>query len=142
MEFYRASDCVDYVGSDPKIPALPMELAEPLHGYRVSLTAPVDTGFAGYILVDRATYERLRTAELPKQNFGIYQTMVGPVVLRRSRVVVQLAKKEFESYIETPLYGVGKVLVGRRILSKMNLAMLGTNGRCCHLKQERAEQAS
>jgi len=42
-------------------------------------------------LVDRAAYEKLGTAELPKENFGVYQTMAGPVVLRRARVFVELA---------------------------------------------------
>lgn len=136
MELYRAVDCVDYVGPEPRIPALPIVVTEPIRGYSISLMAPVDTGFAGYILVDRASYEKLGTAELPRENFGIYQTMAGPVVLRRARVFIQFGEGEFESYVETPLYGVGKLLVGRRTISKVDLALLGTKSRCCHLKLE------
>ncbi len=139
LEFYRALDCLEYVGHDPKIPALRVELREPVHERGLTLTAPVDTGFAGHILLDRAAYEHLGTAELPREQFGTYGTMAGPVVLRRSRVILLLGGKEFESYVETPLHGVGKLLLGRSVLSKLDLAFLGSAGRCCYLKAEKAE---
>ncbi len=133
MEFYRAIDCIEYVGHDPKIPALRIELTEPIRERRLTLTAPVDTGFAGYVLVDRLAYEQLGTAELPREQFGTYQTMAGPVVLRRSRAILRLGGREFESYVETPLHGVGRLLLGRSVLSKLDLALLGKVGRCCYL---------
>lgn len=136
LELYRAIDCVEYVGQDPKIPALRVELTEPLHEHRVVLTAPVDTGFGGYILVDTKTYEQVGTAELPKNHFGTYQTMAGQIVLRRARVLFRLAGREFESYVETPLHGTGKILLGRRILHMFDLALFGSVDRCCHLSLE------
>ncbi|MCS7145664.1 MAG: hypothetical protein RMJ28_06425 [Nitrososphaerota archaeon] len=54
--------------------------------------------------------------------------------MRRARVIVRLAGLEFESYIETPSYGVARQLLGRRILSKVNIALMGTSGVCCQLK--------
>ena len=139
MELHRAIDCIEYVGQDPKIPALRIEITEPIGESRVALTAPLDTGFAGHVLVDRTTYERLGTAELPREEFGRYQTMAGPVVLRRSRIALRLAKKEFESYLETPLYGPGRLLLGRLVLSRLDLALFGISARCCRLVPERGE---
>lgn len=136
MEFYRAIDCIEYVGHDPKIPALRIELTEPIRERRLTLTAPVDTGFAGHVLVDRSAYEQLGTAELPREQFGTYQTMAGPVVLRRARAFLHLGGREFESYVETPLHGVGRLLLGRSVLSKFDLALLGRMGRCCYLSDK------
>jgi len=115
-------------------------LTEPVYGQSLTLTAPLDTGFAGHVLVDRATYEKLGTAELPKEFFGVYQTLAGPVVLRRSKVVLHIGAKDFESYLESPLYGAGKLLVGRSVLSKLDVALLGSTGSCCLLGAERQEE--
>jgi len=116
-------------------------LTEPVSEQRVLLTAPVDTGFAGYVLVDRATYEKLGTAELPKEFFGSYQTLAGPVILRRSKVVLDVGAKRFESYLESPLHGDGKLLVGRSVLSKLDLALFGGFGSCCFLRAEKKQKS-
>ncbi len=139
VELHRAIDCIEYIGQDPKMPALRIELTEPVGESRVALTAPLDTGFAGYVLVDRITYDRMGTAELPREQFGSYQTMAGPVVLRRSRITLRLAEREFESYLETPLYGPGRLLLGRLVLSRLDLALFGNSARCCRLIPERGE---
>ena len=57
-------------GQDQKILAPRIEISEPIGGSRVTLTAPLDTGFAGHVLADRTTYDRLGTAELPREQFG------------------------------------------------------------------------
>ncbi|MCS7145663.1 MAG: hypothetical protein RMJ28_06430 [Nitrososphaerota archaeon] len=70
MELLRAFDCLEYIGSEPKIPALSVSIIEPIGGYSESLTIPADTGFAGYILVDRGIYDKLGTAELPREHLA------------------------------------------------------------------------
>ena len=137
LELYRARDCVEYTGRDPRIPVLRVGLTEPIREEKISLIAPVDTGFAGYVLVARDTYEKLGTAELPRSLFGVYQTMAGPVVLRRSKIRLEVGGSENESYIESPLYGVGKLLIGRSVLSKLDLAFLGSVQRTCFITAEK-----
>ncbi|MEM4415971.1 MAG: hypothetical protein QXH32_08425 [Candidatus Caldarchaeum sp.] len=54
MELFRAVDCVEYVGPEPRIPALRITITDPVKERTLSLTAPLDTGFAGYILEFRS----------------------------------------------------------------------------------------
>lgn len=131
LELYRTLDCLGYVGPGPGMPAIKVELTEPVGGQKAALTVPVDTGFAGYILADRGTYEKLGTSELPREFFGTYRTMAGPVVLRRSKVQLGVGGKKYESYLETPLFGEGKLLAGRSVLANLDLALIGREGRCC-----------
>ncbi|MDW7977685.1 MAG: hypothetical protein RMH74_02650 [Candidatus Caldarchaeum sp.] len=62
--------------------------------------------------------------------------MAGTVVLKRARVVVKLAGKEFETYVEAPLHGVGKLLLGRRVLSRIDLGLMGSKSQTCILKPQ------
>ncbi|MDW7977686.1 MAG: hypothetical protein RMH74_02655 [Candidatus Caldarchaeum sp.] len=55
LELYRAVDCLDYVGDEPRLPAITVVVEKSVKGHKASLTIPVDTGFAGYILVDQNT---------------------------------------------------------------------------------------
>ncbi|MEM4304201.1 MAG: hypothetical protein QXQ70_09965 [Candidatus Caldarchaeum sp.] len=135
VELFRAVDCVEYVGPEPRIPALRITITDPVKERTLSSTAPLDTGFAGYILVDQNTYDEFGTAELPREFFGVYRTLAGPVVLKRARVVARIGEAEFETYIETPLHGVGKLLIGRRIASKCDIMLLGSKHKLCLVKQ-------
>ena len=67
---HRAIDCVEHVGPGSEDTRPADRDIESIGGSRVTLTAPLDTGFAGYVLVDRTTYDRLGTAELPREQFG------------------------------------------------------------------------
>ena len=134
MELFRVVDCTEYVGAEPKIPALRIQLTEPVFRRSKALIVPIDTGFAGYLLVPRDLYDEFGTLELPRDEFGTYSTLAGPIVLRRARVLVGLGNKTFETYIETPIYGVGKLLAGRRLLRRIDLALLGKKSLCCYLE--------
>lgn len=127
---------MEYVGAEPRIPALRIRVREPISKREKAMVSPVDTGFAGYLLVPKDIYDELGTAELPREEFGVYKTMVGHIVLRRAHVTVSIINREIESYIETPVQGVGKLLLGRRILSEIDVALLGKSERCCHLRPE------
>jgi clan AA aspartic protease len=110
---------------------------EPLFGREKRFIAPIDTGFAGYLLVPAETYARLGTLELPREDFGLYSTMAGQIILRRAEVKLQIGERELYTYIETPMHGSGKTLLGRRILRELDLALLGEQQKCCHLTPSR-----
>lgn len=137
MELLRAVGCLQYSGSDPECPVLEVRAKESLFGREKAFTAPIDTGFAGYLLVPKALYAELGTMEVPREDFGVYSTMAGSVTLRRAEVKVIVGDKELDTFIETPLHGTGKMLLGRRILSELDLALLGRKHMCCHLRPVR-----
>lgn len=70
----------------PKIPALEFQVKEPVFGRARSLNIPVDTGFAGYLLLPRDLYDELATLERAREEFGVYIALSGPIVLRRAEV--------------------------------------------------------
>ncbi len=135
MELHRAIDCLEYIGQGPKMPALRIEITEPVEESRVALTAPRDTGFAGYVLVDRTTYDRLGTAELPREQFGSYQTMAGPVVLRRSRITLRLAGKRLRELPGNPTLWSGEA---GHVQTRPPL--FGNSARCCRLIPEKGNE--
>jgi len=137
VELLRAVGCLQYGGPDPESPVLEVRAKESLLGREKTITAPIDTGFAGYLLVPRDLYAELGTMELPREDFGIYSTMAGSVTLRRAEVKISVGDKELDTFIETPLHGTGRMLLGRRILSELDLALLGRNRMCCHLRSVR-----
>ena len=138
FEFFGLVDRHEYIGSEPRIPGLEVEVREPVSGGKRKFIAPVDTGFAGHLLVPIQTYADLATMELPQEDFGSYSTMAGPITLRRAEVELEIEKgRIFNSFIETPLQGEGKLLAGRRILAQLKLALLGEEMMCCQLKQVR-----
>lgn len=131
MELLRVIRSVGYAKLEPPIPALGVEVTEPTYGKVKKMTVPLDTGFAGYLMLPDVEYAELSAAEAPREEFGSYGTMAGPVVTRRARVLVTVDGRKFESFVETPLYGGGKHLMGRRILNQLDVALLGGLERAC-----------
>ena len=43
--------------------------------------------------------------------FPVYKTLRGEIVMRRGVTLIKIFDKEFEAYIETPIYGEGKLLI-------------------------------
>jgi hypothetical protein len=78
-------------------------------------------------------YARLSELELPQEYFPSYSTLVGTIVMRRAKVRLRVFEKLLESFIETPVVGLGKLLVGRRVLNSLSLAILGPDLRTCEL---------
>ncbi|KPV62703.1 MAG: hypothetical protein AOA65_1685 [Candidatus Bathyarchaeota archaeon BA1] len=134
MELFRSIGCEVYIGPEPKIPALKVEARETVFERRKALIVPIDTGFAGYLLAPQDIYIELGTLELPREEFGVYTTLAGPIVLRRAEIKLSIKDEEIDTYIETPIFGAGKLLLGRRILSELNIALIGKKSLCCYLK--------
>jgi len=137
VELLRALECRQYSGPEPESPVLELRAKESLLGREKTIAVPIDTGFAGYLLVPRDLYAELGTMELPREDFGTYSTMAGSVTLRRAEVKISVGDKELDTFIETPLFGTGRMLLGRRILSELDLALLGRKRMCCHLRPVR-----
>jgi predicted aspartyl protease len=119
------------------MPVVGLRVRELTHGRMKEYSAPMDTGFAGYLMLPEQEYDELSTNEVPREQYGEYRTLAGPVVTRRSRVMVDTGSAELESFIETPLYGGGKLLVGRRIINQLDVALLGPQGRACLVAVEK-----
>lgn len=140
MELLGVIRCVDHVKVEPPVPALDLEVREALFGRSKKFTAPLDTGFAGYLMLPEEDYSALSTAEVPREEFGLYSTMAGPVPVRRARVHVGIGGREVETFVESPLYGGGKLLVGRRVLSIIDVALMGPGARTCLVEQRGKEE--
>jgi len=97
------------------------------------LDTPIDTGFAGFLLTPADIYAKLSELELPAEYFPTYSTLAGSIVMRRAKVRIWVFRRVLESFIETPMAGLGKLLVGRRILNSLQVALLGPDLRTCEL---------
>jgi hypothetical protein len=83
-------------------------------------------------------YLEFSTAEAPREQFGTYTTMAGPVVMRKARVRIGVGETELESFIEIPVHGGGRLLLGRRILNQLDVALMGAQERACLVVPQRA----
>lgn len=112
-----------------------MEIAveTPSGRVREVLEVRIDTGFEGFLLTPAHLYARLSELELPQEYFPTYSTLAGSILMRRAKVRMRIFGKLLDSFIETPVAGVGKLLVGRRILNSLSLAILGPDLRTCEL---------
>jgi predicted aspartyl protease len=48
--------------------------------------APIDTGFAGFLMTPAELYRSLSELEVPEENFRTYSTIFGPLWMRRAKV--------------------------------------------------------
>ena len=121
-------------------PTIPITLST-LDGRRVihDEKLPVDTGFAGTMLLTRDTFSHFEKAELPESESHVYRTLIGPLPMRTARAVLTLPfHDEVEILVDTPRYGVGKSLVGLRALTKALLLLHGHNSETCLLREIRS----
>ena len=96
----------------------------------------VDTGYEGPIMLPRGEYEFFMIGELPRSLWRTYRTLADTVTMRVARTVAEAAGRRLEVYIETPLYGGGKRLVGREVLNKLRVLLDGPSTRACILAQQ------
>ncbi len=118
-------------------PAIPVTLTT-LDGQRVleDEKMPVDTGFAGAMLLSRETFSYFEKAEFPESESRIYRTLIGPVPMRTARAILTLPLgDQAEIIVDTPKYGLGKSLVGLRALNRIELLLRGQNSETCLLKE-------
>lgn len=51
--------------------------------------------------------------------------------MRTARAVVRIANQELEIFVEKPLFGEGKLLLGREILNKLTIIIDGKRSETC-----------
>jgi predicted aspartyl protease len=135
VELFRTRGCLEYGGSEPRCPMLNVTVRNPITEDEDRLVVPVDTGFGGYLLLSKEVYDRFATAEVPAEDFMVYSTMAGPVVLRKARAALAIGGLTLQTYIETPYHGPGRDLIGRRLLRMVDIALLGERESCCLLEK-------
>ena len=130
---FRTLSCFKYDSGFPKIS---LKLTNYL-GETRRIDFKVDTGFSGGIMVLKNDYEFFACGELPKSLWRSYLTIMGRVPMRTARAIVQIeeVKAKFETYVETPVYGVGKRLVGREVINQLTLLFDGPKLNCCICKR-------
>ncbi len=122
---------------DGNRPTLPVTLST-LDGQRVvhGQPMPIDTGFAGAMLLSREAFSYFERAELPESESRIYRTLIGPVPMRTARALLRLPlTDEVEILVDTPKYGVGKSLIGLRVLDGIDLLLSRHRSETCFLKE-------
>jgi predicted aspartyl protease len=118
---------------DGNRPTLPVTLST-LDGKRVvdKQPMPIDTGFAGAMLLSREAFTYFERAELPESESRLYRTLIGPVPMRTARALLRLPlADEMEILVDTPKYGVGKSLIGLRVLDGIELLLSGQRSETC-----------
>jgi len=97
---------------------------------------PLDTGFAGAMLLSRDVFTHFEKAELPESESRVYRTLTGPVPMRTARAILTLPFQEgIEIFVDTPRYGSGKSLVGLLALGKIDLLLHGHESETCVLRE-------
>lgn len=76
-------------------------------------------------------FEHFKIGELPPKYRRVYSTLTGEVIMRVARGYILIDNISVEAFIETPLFGYGKLLVGREILNKLVLVLDGPKNICC-----------
>ncbi|MGB9895631.1 MAG: hypothetical protein ACPLN2_07010 [Thermoproteota archaeon] len=131
---YRAKECIDYeksvLNSYPKINLKLLNVR--LEEYPSMLSFALDTGFEGSILVKNDVYEFFEVGELPRKYWRTYSSMAGLITMKVAKAIVWLGEEtKIETYVETPLIGVGRMLIGRELLNKAVIILDGPRKQAC-----------
>ncbi len=129
---YKPIDCYSYakgvLNPYPVIKLKLYNLVSEVGEYSIA----VDTGFEGSLLIPSDIYrEYFLVGELPRSMWRLYKTLTGQVSMRVSRGFVEVAGMRIETYVETPLYGGFKFLIGRELLNKLRILLDGLDQRLC-----------
>jgi predicted aspartyl protease len=86
--------------------------------------APIDTGFSGAVMLPNESYEFFMVGEQPRRLWKEYRTTTGLLQMRVARAFVQTEGGHMlETVVETPLFGTGKLLLGRAVLNSLSLLL-------------------
>ncbi|MEM4410956.1 MAG: hypothetical protein QXT61_04545 [Candidatus Caldarchaeum sp.] len=109
-----------------------LKLRNIITGSETLFTAVIDTGFDGYVMLTRETYQsmQLSLSEAPEDEFPVYRTMVGTVVFRKSIAKAELAGITMLTEVITPKHGVVKSLVGSRLLQHFTTLLHKNESSC------------
>lgn len=130
---YRASECTAHLAAKRHpVPSLTLTLYN-ITGDKVAedVKIPVDTGYEGPIMLTSELYRFFMKAELPRSLWRSYRTLSGTITMRTARAVIKIFNQEIETFVETPFFGEGKLLLGREILNKLTIIIDGKREETC-----------
>lgn len=138
---FRALDCYAHDDStnQPRVRILLYNAAKEQWPYG-DVLAPVDTGFSGAVMLPREHYEFFLLGELPQRFWKHYDTMTGTLRMRLARAFITTGKTKTpeQTFVESPLFGPGKLLLGRMMLSKRSLLLDGPGRASCFVEAQTA----
>jgi predicted aspartyl protease len=135
---YRALTCTEYLeGKRHPAPALKLTLYNVI-GEKIleNLKVPIDTGYEGSIMLTTELYQAFQIAELPRTLWRNYRTLTGAITMRIARAIIEIDDMKFECFVESPLFGKGKLLIGRELLNRLTIIMHGERKQTCIGKLE------
>ncbi len=132
---YKSVKCWSYKQNKSPYPIIKCTLVNLIGEEIRDIELPIDTGFSGSILVPRTIFEHFKIAELPPDCRRIYSTLAGEIVMRVARGYVVINDVKLEVFIETPLFGYGKLLMGREVLNKLSVVLDGPKETCCLVRE-------
>ncbi|MEM4030163.1 MAG: hypothetical protein QXO02_09720 [Thermofilaceae archaeon] len=128
---YKPMSCWSYArGLVHEYPVLKLRLLN-LLGESIELELPIDTGFEGAVMLDYDTYSSFTVGELPREAWRMYRTLAGPLPVRTARAIAEVDSRQFEVFVETPVYGGGKRLLGREPLNRLTIVLDGHARTAC-----------
>lgn len=138
---YRTENRIGYeksvLGGRPRIDVKLFNMR--LEEYPSVIPLIVDTGFDGSILVTSELYEFFQIGELPRKYWRTYRSIVGPITMRVARALAKIEPGiSVETYVETPLAGQGKLLIGRGLLNNLTIVLDGPIEQLCIATREPA----
>ncbi len=129
---FRVGECLRYGESRSPYPRLRLRLLNVLlEEYPQKLDFIIDTGFEGSLLVTEDIYRFFEVGEIPRKYWRLYRSLSGLIPMRTAKSIVLLDGRRIETYIESPLIGRGKMLVGREMLRFLRLLMDGPRQEVC-----------
>lgn len=128
-------DCYPHDGATSQ-PCIRIQLSNfAQERWRGDALAPIDTGFSGAVMVPNESYEFFMIGELPRKFWKEYRTMTGSLQMRVARAFVQTEEERMvQTVVETPLFGAGKLLLGRAVLNSLSLLLDGPGKVSCLVK--------
>lgn len=137
---YRTENCIEYeksvLSGRPRINVKLFNMR--LEEYPSIIPLIVDTGFDGSILVTGELYEFFQIGELPRKYWRTYRSIVGPITMRVAKVLASIEPSiSVETYVETPLAGRGKLLMGRELLNNLTIVLDGPVEQLCIVTREK-----
>jgi hypothetical protein len=134
---FRTVDCYPYDTpvNQPRIKITLYNTAKEPWPHREVL-APIDTGFSGAVMLPEQEYQFFLVSEFPRRFWKDYRTMTGPLQMRTARALIRTGASSAldETVVESPVLGMGKLLVGRMTLSKCRLLLDGPARSSCFME--------
>ncbi len=135
---FRTGECLKYGESIVPYPRLKLKLLNVLlEEYPRELDFVIDTGFEGSLLVTEDVYRFFEIGEIPRKYWRVYRSLSGLIPMRTAKSIVLLGDERIETYVESPLMGKGRMIVGREVLRFFRLLMNGPEQETCIVSPEK-----